>query len=310
MAGKGRGEDGNARRGALELAAAGAILGTLGVFVREAAVGSAEAVFWRCLFGAAALAAWCWWTGALARLRAAPARALGLAALTGVLIVVNWTLFFEAMARAGIAVATIAFHVHPALVLLLGALLGRERLAPRQALAVGSAFAGLLLAVATPGALAGAPPGWAWGVGAALVAACVYAWVTLLSRAVRGVPPAALALVQCAVGVPLLGLPAIPVGGVGALAPAQWAWLVGLGLVHTGLVYALTYDALPRLRTGAIAALLFVYPATAVAVDHLVYGTPVGPAQLAGLVLILAATAIGARGGASRNTVEVAPPKS
>lgn len=266
---------GGARGAALELAAAGAILGTLGVFVREAGVSSAEAVFWRCLFGAAALAAWCRWTGALGRLRTAPPRALGLAALTGVLIVANWTLFFEAMARAGIAVATIAFHIHPALVLLLGALLGRERLAPRQAAAVGAAFAGLLLAVATPSALAAAPPGWAWGVGAALLAAFVYAWVTLLSRAVRGVPPA-------------------------ALAPAQWAWLAGLGLVHTGLVYALTYDALPRLRTGAIAALLFVYPASAVAVDHLAYGTPVGPAQLAGLALILAATAFGAGAGTSR----------
>lgn len=298
-----------ARLAALELAAAGAILGTLGVAVREAGVGSAEAVFWRCLFGGAALLAWCRWTGALGALRASPAPALALAALTGALIVLNWTLFFEAMARAGIAVATIAFHVHPALVLVLGAALGHGRLAPRQVFAVGAAFLGLLLAVATPSALTAAPPGWGWGVGAALLAACVYAWVTLLSRAVRGVPPAALALIQCAVGVPLLGLLADPAGGAGALAPAQWAWLLGLGLVHTGLVYALTYDALPRLPTGAIAPLLFVYPASAVAVDHLVYGTFVGPTQLAGLALIVAATAAGATRAGPR-AATVGPPKS
>ena len=70
---------------------------------------------------------------------------------------------------------------------------------------------------------------------------------------------------------------------------AQWGWLAGIGLVHTGLVYALVYGAVPRLATPVIAVLTFLYPASAVAVDAAVYGRLVAPAQIAGIGLIVLA---------------------
>jgi drug/metabolite transporter (DMT)-like permease len=292
---------GGARRGAVELVAAGTLLGTLGVAVREAGLDSASAVFYRCVIGAMALGAWCLWAGGFAALPRLGRRTLALTLASGVLMAANWTLFFEAILRAGIAVATITFHVHPVLVLLLGAVVARERLERRQVVAVSLAFAGLALTVGTPQALAAMPAGWAAGVAAALTGAAAYAGVTLISRAVLGVPPALLAFLQCAVGIPLLAAlgPAAP-GGIGA---AGWGWLLVIGVVHTGVVYVLTYDALRRLRTPTIAVLLFAYPASAVVVDHLVYGTPVGAAQIAGLTLVLAASlaALPQPRGAGRN---------
>jgi drug/metabolite transporter (DMT)-like permease len=94
----------------------------------------------------------------------------------------------------------------------------------------------------------------------------------------------ALSAGQCAVGAlalapwPLLhGLPAIS---------ASWGWLVGLGVLHTGLAYVVLYAGMARLGTGRIAVLQFVYPATAVIVDWLVYGRTLSPLQMTGVGLI------------------------
>ena len=72
-------------------------------------------------------------------------------------------------------------------------------------------------------------------------------------------------------------------------AGAPWAWLAGLGILHTGLAYVLLYAGMARLGTGRIAVLQFVYPATAVLVDWLVYGRALSPLQMTGVGLIGAA---------------------
>jgi drug/metabolite transporter (DMT)-like permease len=107
------------------------MLSTLGVYVQEAGLDPVTTVFFRCAIGAVALALYCGWKGMFRRANMTP-RAFRLAAFSGVLMVVNWVAFFEAIRRIGIAVATIVFHVQPFMVLLLGALLLRERLAANK----------------------------------------------------------------------------------------------------------------------------------------------------------------------------------
>ena len=72
-------------------------------------------------------------------------------------------------------------------------------------------------------------------------------------------------------------------------ATAAWGWLVGLGVLHTGLAYVVLYAGMARLATGQIAVLQFVYPGTAVLVDWLVYARPMSGRQLLGVGLIGAA---------------------
>jgi len=100
--------------------------------------------------------------------------------------------------------------------------------------------------------------------------------------------PHLLTLAQCAVGV--VCLPFIAPLTAQHIGPMQWFWLVGMGVLHTGLSYVLIYGALPKLTTPIIAVLLFVYPLTAIVVDALVYGRALSLAQLAGMVLIVVAS--------------------
>ena len=81
-------------------------------------------------------------------------------------------------------------------------------------------------------------------------------------------------------------------GPLGAgLAPAgrRLGWLLGLGVLHTGLAYVVLFAGMSRLGLGRIAVLQFVYPLTAVLVDWAVYGRTLSPVQLAGVGLMAAA---------------------
>jgi drug/metabolite transporter (DMT)-like permease len=68
-----------------------------------------------------------------------------------------------------------------------------------------------------------------------------------------------------------------------------WAWLMGLGVIHTGLAYVVLYAGMARLGTGRIALLQFVYPAAAVVVDWLVYGRALSALQGIGVIAMAAA---------------------
>ncbi|MFE0421012.1 DMT family transporter [Streptomyces sp. NPDC058953] len=269
--------------GAVQLTAAMVISGTIGVFVVESTASPSTVVLFRCLFGALALGGYALVRGYF-RDHGFTRRTLGLAALGGVLIVLNWVFLFSAYENSSISLATVVYHTQPFFLVLLGAVVLRERLTRGQLGWLGAAFAGLVLVSGVgPGDTASLA-----GIGFALLAALLYAASTLITKQVSGVRPHLVALVQVLVGLPLL-LPIAELAEVNGLG-AGWAWLVGLGLLHTGVMYVLMYAAYQRLSTAKIAVLAFVYPAVALVVDWAVYGHHIGLLQALGLPLIVAAS--------------------
>ncbi|MEP9327470.1 DMT family transporter [Paraburkholderia phymatum] len=276
------------RQGALTLASGGLLMGTIGVFVEEARLSALTLVFFRCLFGFLSLAAYCAWKGYFAR-RHFTRRTVLLAAASGVLMVTQWVGFFDAIHRTSIAVATVVFHVQPFWVVLMGAALFNERLGADRLGWIATAFGGLVLAsgVAAAASLQG-HASYLIGIGEALAGSVLYASVTLIAKSLVDLRPHLLTLAQCAVG--LVCLPFIAPLGAQHIAADQWFWLIGMGVLHTGLSYVLIYGALPKLTTPVIAVLLFVYPLTAIAVDAIVYGRALSGAQMFGMVLIVVAS--------------------
>jgi drug/metabolite transporter (DMT)-like permease len=284
------------RRGDRLMIAGGLLLGTIGVFFIEAGAEPLTAVWFRCCFGAVSLAAWAAATGRLGELRlrgAGAAAALG----SGLLVLLNWALFFEAVSRTSIAVATVVFHVQPFWIMAIAAWRLGERITRRQLAASAVALAGLSLATGAVDAwLAGATRDTAYvvGIGLCLAASLSWAVATLIARSTRALTPLGLSFWQCALG-SLLALAGPVMHGVPAFG-ASWLWLVGLGVLHTGLAYVLLYSGMKRLSAGRVALLQFVYPAAAIGVDAAVYGHMLSPIQLVGVALMAAALGAARRG--------------
>lgn len=274
-------------RGQWLMIAGGVLLGTVGVFVEEASQHPLVTVLFRCAFGALALLAWGLATGRARELRVR-GRSWPVVAATGVLMVLNWALFFAAIPRTSIGVATIVFHIQPVWIMLFGTLVLREAVAPRQVAAMLAALLGLVL---TTGLLGGDAAAWGpdhvSGLLMCLAGSLCYAAVTILAKTEKVVTPFALAWWQCAVGTVLLLW--VPLVHGWPQAPSSWAWLAGLGVLHTGLAYAILFAGMARLTLGRIAVLQYVYPLTAIVLDWAVYGRALGAVQLAGVGLMAGA---------------------
>lgn len=275
--------------GTLEMSAAMAISGTIGWFVVQSGLPALSVVFWRCVFGAAALALTC---AAMGLLRGVLTWRIALwAALGGVAIVTNWVLLFGSYSHASISIATAVYNTQPFMLVAFGALLFGEKVTLSKLGWLALAFAGMLLIVQSrPGAgNANAGTDYALGIVMALGAAFLWALASVVAKRLTGTPPHLIALVQVCVGAIMLA----PFAKLGS--PPQgattWALLITLGVVHTGLMYILLYGAVQKLPTYLQGALSFIYPVVAIGVDYVAFGHRLVATQWLGAAAILLAAA-------------------
>ena len=278
----------------VRLAVAMTILGSVGAFTIEAGQDAVTSVFWRCIFGAAFLLIWTLLRGelrvGLAAMRSTPAQCWRILAVS-LCQIVGWVAFFASFGLTTIATTTIVYHVYPFLVLGIGALVQRECIPVAQTAWIAIAFVGLVFASGISGIgnaphAGGAAHAQLLGIGLTLVAALAYAVGITAARGLT-VPPTFTTLCQTLIGVVVLA----PFAALHH--PVSWqqgGWLLGLGIIHTGIAYTLTYAAYPKLPAAAISAIAFLYPLVAIIIDWTCYHHPLSPAAFIGLGLICMAT--------------------
>ncbi|MDN7537722.1 DMT family transporter [Burkholderia cenocepacia] len=276
------------RRGAAEMIVAMLMSGTIGWLVMSSQQPLSNVVFFRCVFGTATLAIVCAAFGFLRRSLFSP-RMLVLTMFGSLAIVANWLLLFAAYSRASISMATAVYNTQPFMLVALGAIVFRERITASTVAWLVLAFAGLVFVVRVEPAVLAVPGEYLEGVALSLGAAFLYAISSIITKHLKGTPPHLLALLQVGLGVLLLA----PFAHFDTL-PAtvgQWADLIVLGIVNTGLMYVLLYGAVQKLPTAMTGALSFVYPVVAIVVDRVAFGQTLAWTQVVGALLILLAAA-------------------
>ena len=169
------------RRGAAEMSVAMLMSGTIGWLVVSSQQSAFNVVFFRCVFGGATLLLVCAALG-LFRRNLFSWRMLALAALGGAAIVVNWVLLFAAYSRASISMATAVYNTQPFMLVALGALVFRERIAASTVAWLLVAFVGLVFVVRVePGVLA-VPGQYLEGIAFAVGAAAMYAVSSIITK--------------------------------------------------------------------------------------------------------------------------------
>lgn len=272
--------------GSTRMVLAMALSGTIGWAVTESGQSPLTVVFFRCAIGGAGLLLWL----SLQRgWKPADRKTWGWLAVGGVALVLNWLCLFSAYSASSISVATVVYHTQPFMLVVLAAL-GRRNAQPGLEWSrlpwLLLAFAGVAMTSGLFGE-AGELKHMAAGVGLACAAAFLYAVATLVTQKLRHVPPAQIAGVQMAIGVAILLPLAWPLPT--AYSAKSLTLLATLGLVHTAFMYTLLYAAFQKLPPHAVAALSFIYPLVALAVDVLAYGVRLQPIQWLGMGLIMLA---------------------
>lgn len=262
------------------------LIGTVGAAVVATGLDPITIVFWRSVIGAAFLAVWCFARGILPD-RSLTRRSLWIGALAGVSLVISWAAFFEGILRTSISTATILFHTQPFWIVLIGAVLWKERISRSQLIWLCVAFGGVALASNLSLSADDMDARWATGVLILLGGALVYAITAVAGKELRDQRGEVTTLIQTIAGM-LIFAPFIHFDQ--QIAAPAWGLLVMIGVLQTGVAWVLVYSALPKVPTPMIAVLSFANPLTAIFSDWLFYDRLLGPAQALGMGLIVLGT--------------------
>lgn len=215
--------------------------------------------------------------------------------LSGGCIGVNWILLFEAYRFTTVATATLCYYLQPVIVVLGSALVLKEKLSIRKLLCVLVAILGM---IPVSGVLESMPTaGEVTGILLATGAALLYGINILTNKTMQGLSPFDMTIF-CMITATLTLLPyTLLTEDWSAIVwePQSLLLLLVVGIIHTGVAYALYYSALEKMKAQEVAIYGYIDPICAILLSALLLSEPLTAGIVIGAVMILGATYISER---------------
>lgn len=263
------------------------IVGTIGIFRRYIPLSSALLAFFRGLIGSVSLFAFIKLrkTGKWQRIEVK--KLVGLI-INGVFLGINWILLFEAFNYTTIAKATLCYYMQPTIVLLISPLVFKEKLTVKKILCALVAFVGMIFISGVIGVdvvQAGELKGILLGIGAA----CFYSLVVILNKKIANVDVYQKTIIQLiSAAIILIPYLAITEDFKHIVFSANLVLLLLIvGIIHTGVVYALYFGSMSGLKAQTISTLSYIDPIVAMIVSALIFAERMSIWGIIGAVLII-----------------------
>ena len=260
------------------------VFGTVGIFVRLIPMASAAIAFCRGVLGCVFLLLLMAATGKKPSL--SDIRHNGwILALSGAAIGINWILLFEAYRYTTVAIATICYYLAPAFVTLGSPLVG-EKLSVRKLAAIGVAMVGMVF---VSGVLQGNQESSILGVVLGVGAAVFYASVILMNKKLSPIGAYDKTLCQLGAASLVVAPYLLLTGGIRfeAMTSLSWGALIILGIVHTGISYALYFGGIRDVNAQTAAILSYLDPVLSILLSAWILREKLDAHAVAGAVLIL-----------------------
>lgn len=266
--------------------------GTIGIFVKNIAFSSSEIALYRGIFGSLFLLGVLVLKKEIIPLVVFKKNAKALI-FSGAAIGINWILLFESYRYTTISNATLSYYIAPVIVVIVSASLFKEKLTLKKMLCAAAAMIGMFLIV-NSGAAGITSADHLKGVGLALSAAVLYASVILVNRFVKELSGLQSTFIQLFVASIVLLPYVLATQGFHLITVdrSSFIYLLVLGVVHTGIAYALFFSAIPYLKSQTTAMLSYVDPASAVFFSAVFIKEELTLIQLIGGALVLGASFI------------------
>ena len=219
---------------------------------------------------------------------------LWLLILTGAMIGLNWILLFEAYNYTSVAIATLCYYMQPVIVILASPLVLKEKITVRKCICAAVSVLGMVFVsgILQPGS-AGGSHGYR-GILLGLGAAALYAAVVLLNKKICGVPVYEKTILQLSSAAVVMIPYMFAAGTLKAysLETGQVLGLLTVGILHTGIAYALYFGAIEKIPAQTAALLSYIDPVTAVLLSAGLLHESMSVLSVIGAVLIIGAAMI------------------
>ena len=277
-------------RSRLFIALSMAIFGTIGLFVRNISLPSAEIALCRALLAILAIGSYLLVTNEKMQL-SGMRRELILLIISGIAMGFNWILLFEAYKYTTVSVATLSYYAAPIIITLVSTILFREEMTKRKLLCFVMSTLGIFLITMSGGGMSGKGTdhiGIMFGLGAAVL----YATVVLLNKFIRKVGGIQRTFLQFVAAAATLLPYVLLTGGMhlGDLNGMGLGLLLIVGLAHTGVAYCLYFSSLQHVPGQEAAVLSYIDPLVAVILSVSVLREPMSALQVIGGAMILGFT--------------------
>lgn len=223
-------------------------------------------------------------------------KTLGLLALIGVMTGANWILLFEAYNYTSIATATMCYYMEPTIIILMSPLLFKERLTARKLACAALAVVGMIF---VSGVLEGDGIGLSDGLGIlfGFGAAVLYAVVVMLNKKVQTDDVYEKTMIQLVAAVIILTPYLLLTEDFSSIRLDMTAVLMVLilGIVHTGIAYAMYYSSINGLKAQSIAVLSYLDPAFALLLSAVVLHESMSMLGITGALLIIGSAVVSER---------------
>ena len=283
-----------ANKAKLELIASMFIFGTIGIFVRHIPLPSSMIALVRGFVGAFFVLLFVYLKKSKLDKEAIKKNFVMLA-LSGAFIGINWILLFESYHYTTVATATLCYYMQPIFVILASPFLLKEKLTPKKVICVLVALIGMVF---VSGVLQTGIPALseAKGILYGLGAACFYATVVLMNKKITEINAYDKTIMQLGMGAivlsPYVMLTQNFSSAASSMTPSLWVLLLFVGLVHTGVAYALYFDSMKDLKAQTIAIFSYIDPIVAIILSALLLKENMGLYGVIGAVLVLGSTFI------------------
>lgn len=214
--------------------------------------------------------------------------ALALTIISGGLIGINWILLFEAYNYTSVGVATLCYYTAPVFVILASPLFVGEKLTLKKLICVFIAILGMIPVsgvLSADGIEKNEIKGILFGIGAALF----YASVVLINKRVKNIPPYEKTTVQLASAAITILPYTLITEKIASLSfdIKTILFLITVGILHTGIAYALYFFSISKLEAQSVALLSYIDPVIAILLSAALLGENIGIKEYIGALLIL-----------------------
>ena len=197
----------------------------------------------------------------------------------------NWVLLFEAYNYVPVSIATLTYYCAPAFVIIASAFALKEKLTGAKIIGVVTAMVGMAMVNLTSFEV-----GSAKGVVFGLMAAALYASVTITNKKVKGFSGLEVTLIQLTCASLVLIPYTMATSSVGEIFKIDLKGMIFLAILclfHTGVCYWLYFVSLQKMPAYSIAMLSFLDPVSTLFMSAVFLNENMSPIQMAGALVII-----------------------
>ena len=267
------------------------IFGTIGIFRKYIPLSSGMIAFFRGLLGSAFLFIFFAVKGH--KTHRIEKKKLLMLTVTGAILGLNWILLFEAYNYTSVATATMCYYMQPTIVILLSPITFQERITIKKGFCAIASIIGMVFVsgmMDNTGINAQDITGILCGLGAAVF----YSLVVIMNKKVQIKDVYEKTIIQLASSAIILIPYLLLTENWSAIALDTMAVVMVLiiGIVHTGIAYALYFGSMKDLKAQSIAVLSYIDPVFALLLSAGVLHEKLSVFGVAGAVLILGSALI------------------